>query len=209
MKVCLFDWDGTLLDNSLICQEATRHVFEVLGSVKRAPTLAEFISELEQHDGDYLKVYQARGVNASRDQLNEVYGPVYAKLVAGAQLNPGSLLTLRELSSSGVKLGLITTQLEHSVVPLMYKFEIYKLFRHFHFNSMDKSSAIIDVWEQHPFHRQDIFYVGDAPSDIRHANNARVVSVAYLNSPLPYNLVLAARPTFSIFHMTDLLKFIN
>jgi beta-phosphoglucomutase-like phosphatase (HAD superfamily) len=45
MKIMLFDWNGTILDDIPIWYESVKEIFRVFG--KRPPTIAEYFRELK------------------------------------------------------------------------------------------------------------------------------------------------------------------
>ena len=55
MKLVLFDWNGTLLDDTLLWYDVVLKVFHTFG--KQAPTLEQYFRELE---GDYFIIYTSR-----------------------------------------------------------------------------------------------------------------------------------------------------
>ena len=192
MKVCLFDLDGTILDNMPVWRKTVDGLFKRFG--KPAPTTAEFFQELESSQGDYLQVYLKWGIDASREELTAVFRSIYEGLAPQVGLMPHALDTLEHLAAKGIVLGLVTTQTEEISLPLLARFKIAGLFIHLRFHAIDKSSVITEILGSEGVPPEDCCYVGDSPSDIRHANKAGVVSVAYLDRSIPHELVLAARP---------------
>ena len=204
MKVCLFDLDGTILDNMPVWRVTVEGLFAKFS--KPAPTTAEFFHELERHQGDYLQVYLKWGINASRDELNAVFQSIYEGLAPQIGLTPYALFTLVKLTEKGVVLGLVTTQLKNVSLPVMARLEIARLFTHTRFHAIDKGSAIAEILTLEGVLPEDCCYVGDSSSDIRHANKAGVVSVAYLDRYIPRELVLSAAPRVAINSFRQLLE---
>lgn len=196
MKVCLFDLDGTILDNMPMWRKTVDGLFAKFG--KTAPTTAEFFQELEKNHGDYLQVYRKWGIDASREELNAVFRRIYERFAPQVDLMPHALDTLERLAAKGVILGLITTQTEEISLPLLNRFKISGLFIHLRFHAIDKSAVITEILASEGVPPEDCCYVGDSPSDIRHANNAGVISIAYLDRHIPSELVLAAQPKMII-----------
>lgn len=204
MRICLFDLDGTLLDNMPVWRKTVDGLFARFG--KTPPTTAQFFEELERGHGDYLQVYRKFGINAHRDELNANFKEIYESLAPQIRLAPFASHTLERLAVKGVILGLVTTQLESVSLSQMNRFDITNFFTHKRFHTIDKGSAITEILAKTGVHPRDCCYVGDSPSDIRHANQSGVVSVAYLDSHIPHELVLMAKPRVVINSFRQLLN---
>lgn len=204
MRVCLFDLNGTILDDMPVWRETVDRLFARFS--KTALTTAEFFRELEKNQGDYLQVYRKWGINASRDELNATFQSIYEGLAPQVDLMPHAMSTLERLAAKDVVLGLVTTQLENVSLPVMTRLGITDLFIHMKFHAIDKCSAITEILASEGISPEDCCYVGDSPSDIRHANKAGVVSVAYLDKHIPAELVLLTRPRVAINSFRQLLE---
>jgi len=75
MKALFCDWNGTILDDMPIWEQAMQKIFLFFG--KNPPTIGEYFRELET--GDHLDIHRKRGIIASRDELNAIYGPAYER----------------------------------------------------------------------------------------------------------------------------------
>ena len=210
MRVYLFDWDGTLLDNMVIWHETVGRLFQKYGKKSLTPSVSDFFRELDTYKGDYYQIYRTRGINASREEVNATFTIIFKELLAQPelQLTANARYTLRMLYGNGVTLGLITTQLEDIVMPLLERFELLPFFQYLRFHAIDKKKDIKEVLDEEGARCRECYYVGDAPSDVRHANNAGVVSVAYLGGYIPEALVMAAKPQRTIKDFRELLLFV-
>lgn len=203
MRVYLFDLNGTILDDMPMWRETVERLFARFGQIP--PTTAEFFRELEKSNGDYLQVYRRWGIEASREELLEIYQSIYEGLAHRILPTPHAVHTLATLSARGVILGLITAHPESTSLPILTRYRVNGLFKHMRFHAIDKSAAITEILAEESIPPEDCCYVGDAPSDIRHANKAGVVSVAYLDKHIPAELVLTAGPQVAINSFRQLL----
>lgn len=206
MRVCLFDLNGTVLDDMPVWRETLNRLFGKFG--KMPPTTAEFFRELEEAHGDYLQIYRKRGIEVERDKLNDIFGKIYEELVVRVQLTPNAAYTLDALAKAGVVLGLVTTQTEELSVPILKRFGLNDLFKHVRYHAIDKKTAIGGTILEEGAPKSECYYVGDAPSDVRHANSAGVVSVAFLGGHVPEELVMAAKPKMTIKDFRELISFV-
>ena len=188
MKILFCDWNGTLLDDMPIWDEARRKTFLAFGV--EPPTIGDYFRELES--GDYLEVYRKRGITASRDELNAIYEPAYEARLANATLFPGVAETLQQLHENGVLLVLVTSQQEALVIPLLNKLGIRHLFDDCAFHNFDKKAVITKIVQQNGAALNQCSFVGDSPSDIRHAKKARITAIAFLDDYIPEELLVDA-----------------
>ena len=203
MKLVLFDWNGTLLDDTLLWYDVVLKVFHTFG--KQAPTLEQYFRELE---GDYFIIYTSRGIDVTRERLNEIYAKHYQALMYQAPLMPGAQEVLQALHDSTHALYLVTGQLESLVSPLLEKFGIVSYFKSRKFHVTDKAGVINEVLEMEKVEPKNCFYVGDTPSDMRHAKKAGIVSIAFLGGHIPNECIANSQPDFSIQQLRDILTIV-
>ncbi len=203
MKMILFDWNGTLLDDTQMWFEAVKLTFKTFGA--KAPSIDQFFRELE---GDYFAIYQSRGINVSREKLNQVYESFYENMVTQVELNQNVMSTIRELSSRALLLGVITAQLQNLVIPLLQKFELLSYFPISEFHVIDKSASINKLLTRHAVPSTECLYIGDTPSDVRAARKSGVKSVVMRNVSIPPDLIIASEPDYLIEDISELLKII-
>lgn len=204
MTVLFCDCNGTVLDDTPICNESIRRTF--LAHDKRPPTSEEFFRELDT--GDYLEVYRKRGVIASRDELNKIFIPNYKARMWDVKLLPGVKKTLSKLRGKGIRLALVTTQQETLVMPLLKKFEIDSLFHHCSFHTLDKKSEILKILREEKADPEQAYFIGDAPSDMRQAKKAGVNTIALLTCHIPEDLLRATNADHYIRSFSQLLELI-
>jgi len=203
MKIVLFDWNGTILDDAPIWYESVKEIFRVFK--KQPPTIAEYFRELE---GDYLGIYQSRGITATRDDLNAIYEPYYNAHAQEAKLFFGVRKVLMTLAAREVIMGIITAQQEYLVISFLTKFCLADLFRHQEFSVLDKKTAIQKILAKESVAPQECCYIGDAPSDIRHGKKAGVKTAAFLSGYIPEDLLLKAEPDFTVRNFAEILQII-
>ena len=202
-KIVLFDWNGTLFNDTSVWYDSVKETFRVFG--KEAPSIEDYIRAFA---GDYLEVYRARGINVSREELNAIYEAYYENHMWRPELAKNAKNVLRALSDRNIFVGLITAQPRNLVLPLLEKLEIANYFRFRSFRCLDKKETIKKVLEIESGSPEACFYVGDSPSDIRHAKRADVKAVAYINGYIPLDLISAANPDYTINNLSEVLDII-
>lgn len=203
MRIALFDWNGTLLDDIPIWYAAVCEIFRVYD--KKPPTIAEYFRE---YTGDYLAVYRTRGITASREELNAIYAPYYATHIVHAKLFPGTKRTLRLLADRGITLGIVTAQQESLVVPLLEKFGLDGIFRDHAYHALDKVATIRRILAEAGVSAEECVFVGDSPSDVRNGVKTGVVTVALVGKYIPEDLIDLAGLKHKIHRLNELLAII-
>jgi phosphoglycolate phosphatase len=193
--IVFFDLNNTLLNDMYAWHAAVRAIFNAYGI--RPPTIAEHFQTLHQV-GSNLKVYEAYGIKGTIDDLNAIYDPAYEQYATRVALFPNVAEILQYLSIAETAIGLITAQKRKLAMPLLKKFGIDAYFNYMDFNVHDKTVSIRNILRTTSIDPHKCYFVGDAPSDIRDANNASVRTIAFLNGHIPEHLVMAAQPDYCI-----------
>lgn len=211
MKLVLFDWNGTLLDDVPNMYDALiKKVFDTCRLPP--PSLVEYFTAFAKN-GNWFEIFDQRNITLSRSEVLAIYQPEYELLSRNANLYPKVKETLEKLGDKGLRLGLISAQTAKLVIPFLEKFDIGKFFSYIKFDAFDKTISIQKILQNIPVREvvepEDCCYVGDAPSDIGQANNAGVVSIAYYNGHIPMELLEKEKPRFLIHKIGDLEKIID
>lgn len=204
MKILFCDWNGTLLDDTLVWEQSMRALFHSFG--KEPPTIAEYFRALET--GDYMDVYRKYEVTASRELLNAIYEQEYARRSSTVSLFPRVKETLEFLFHARVVLALITAQPYAIALPMLEKFNIDFLFRYLEFHSIDKKTIIRKIVQEKRVNPNECHFIGDAPSDMRHGRDAGVQTVALLNEYVPHELMHATNPDHCVHSFSEILRFL-
>lgn len=194
LKMILFDWNGTLIDDIHIVHEALfGEIFRSQG--KELPPLEEYYREIPSS----MIVYEKHGIVVKKEDVSKLYMEEYLRLATDVELYPGALEILEYLKSKGITIGLVTGQSAGAALPFIYeKFGIGHYFRHSVFESTYKKDSILNLLARTGVNHDECAYVGDAPSDMRHAKQAAVVSVAFVNGRCPLELLTGVGPMFYI-----------
>jgi len=193
--IVFFDLNNTLLDDMNAWHSAVRAIFSAYGI--RPPTIAEYFQTLHQV-GSNLKVYEAYGIRGTIDDLNAIYDPAYIKNISQITLFPNATEILQYFTESKVEIGLITAQKKELALPLLKKFGIDSYFAFMDFNINGKTKSIVRILKKTNTQPNKCYFVGDAPSDIKDADNAGVRTIAFLNGRIPERLVMIAQPDYCI-----------
>ncbi len=206
MKLVLFDWNGTLIDDMPIWYKSIKKIFELHNVTP--PSVGDYFKMLESAKS-YTEVYNSLGINLPQNELDRIYQEEYQKHLQDIQLSPGAKEVFDILTDKKVVLGIITTQLQPLFDPIFLRLRLEKYFKHVIIEVQKKSTAILHLCALERINPENCYYVGDSPSDIRNAKKAGVQALAYLNGYIPEELISATNPDFTISHFQELPKLIK
>ena len=201
-RVIIFDLNGTLADDWPQVYQSMCAVFEHYG--KTPPKIRDYCNTLVV-SGDYKKMYENWGIHVSRDEINSIFQARYAELIDTVEPVEGAEEFLRRFTTlSEHKAYLVTANSASGAIPLLEKFNILKFFQECRFDSINKTEDIEDIVQYSGVAKNRCYYVGDTPSDIRHANAADIRSIAYLNEYILKGNIEAEKPWKSITRLAQL-----
>lgn len=205
MNTIFWDWNGTLMDDMALVYAAACHIFSEHG--KQPPTMEEYFHEFK---GDYIHLYRDRGIDTDRDGLNEIFASYYLSNIDKAILVDKAMYVLKTLHEAGVRMYLLTGQLEHLVNPFWDKFKIREYFNAgTYYHVLDKAAALREIMEYHNLNPRECCLVGDTPADMMHAENAGVIQVAFLGEDTSTDVFGALSPDYFISHLSELLTILG
>ncbi|MFH1759060.1 MAG: HAD hydrolase-like protein [Patescibacteria group bacterium] len=189
MRLYLFDWNGTLLDDMPACYQAFCKTFTTFG--KEPITQDEFYS---QHEPETLAAYRAVGITAPKEELMALWSKEYESQIDELQLAPETIETLTTLQERDATLGLISGEQIGRGVRLMKKLGVFKFFRYIQFGANNKSHYIEQVCALGRVPQGECCYLGNVPSDIRFAQKAGVTAIAFITPHFDPRIMMAAKP---------------
>ncbi len=206
LKMMLFDWNGTLIDDIHIVHDClVGEIFRIFG--QEPPPLEIYY---QGFSGSAIDFFRNSGIVITKEEINKIFLGCYLTRVAGAELFPGAIETIDKLKNSDLIIGLVTGQNAAASLPLLYdRFQIGSRFRYTVFESFHKESSIRNLLAMAKIEPDECCYVGDSPSDVRHAKKAGVVSVGFANGKVPLELLMKERPMFIIDRLENLLNFVS
>ncbi len=201
----LFDWDGTLLDSAPTALLAFQKTFRQLGIDLSEEDYKSIYSP------NWYTMYEAMGLSRDRwAAADELWLRHNAELPV--QPVAGAHATLRELSSRGYHLGLVTSgtgsrvRREASSLDLISTFEVLvcnedTINKKPHPEALEKAMAAM---RQKP---QNCCYVGDSPEDIHMGKRASLLTVAVMSGYPCGQRLRETDPDISIERLADILDY--
>ncbi|CCH52819.1 phosphoglycolate phosphatase [Fibrisoma limi BUZ 3] len=173
----LLDLDGTLADTLPLCIQAFRQSIEPLAN--RQLTDEEIIATFGPSEEGTIRAlipdYVDQGITSYLRFYESLHGMC-------SQPFPGITQLLETLQKRRVRLGLVTGKGEHSTRISLQQFRLASYFEYVETGwvhgprKVDGIKAILSQWSDLP--KENVWYVGDAPSDILASREVGIPFVA-------------------------------
>ena len=174
MKAVIFDFDGTLADSL----EGVLAVYA--GPLRRVdPFTAEEIAS--SRNLSLLRLGRKLGLSWPTMIKLAVYGQHAFKLhIDKVRLYEGIAELLHDLDAAGIKMYIISTNLQSSIDTFLRKHGLSQYIHQVYGRAfvLDKSGKIRTLLRTEKLHREDVCYVGDEVVDIRSARRAGIKAVS-------------------------------
>ena len=193
IKIVKVDFNGTIINDWKSAHAGMAKIFETYGVPP--PTMVEFIHEVGV-TGDFFAFYLNHGIQASQDTFYSIFIPAYRKAQLNATIFPGLHDAFEAIVGAGIEIHLVTSARADLIIPLIEEVKIDSFLSASHFDVKSKQEVILKTVKKYNLHPYECVMVGDLPSDIIHAKNAKIRGIAFLNGDVPKEM-------FSELHTMD------
>ncbi len=171
----IFDWSGVISNDYFAVYKATMEIFKKL-EIKEI-TFEKFKKEFCL---PYMEYYRKNTSEVDKLLINQIFLEVYGRKVK-AKPFANVKSTLEKLKLKGIKMAIVTSQLEPFIKEEIAAFDLEDIFYQIHANVHDKISNLEKLLEKTGFSKEDTVFVGDTPHDVTAARKAglRIVASSY------------------------------
>lgn len=204
-RVLFLDLNGTLIDDWIPSYAGVRAVFDHYELP--CPTLADFIRGVA-HTGDYRGFYLDNGIEATRDELYEVYIPAYHAYQDELELMLGVHPALAQLQGAGIEMHIVTAARKDFAEHLILQAHIAPYCDGFHYHVHDKHAQVCAIINGMDVDPAQCAMIGDLPSDVYAANRAGISSIGFMNPHVPSDVFEGVAMHFQCDHWNNLAPFL-
>jgi phosphoglycolate phosphatase len=179
-KLAVFDWNGTLIDDSFANHAGANAEFKYLGVPEI--TLEHYRETMEF---PFIHCFNRNGVDTdtylkNRDELQRVFMDVYEPLQKQAPLREGAMALLDNLLDSGVTLMILSNHIQEHLEQQMADRHVHGKFKFISGNSdvstnaamtLSKLERLTKLLNDNNYKAEDCFIIGDSleePSIAKH-----------------------------------------
>lgn len=198
IKVVSFDWNGTLLNDSVWAFEGVKEVFRHFK--KPLPTIEEYRKGAEE---SFATFYQRRGIKSPRELLDRIINKKLASLPP-PKLFYDTSSTLRFFRKRNIKTALISSHKEQMLISDIAFYKIESLFDFVRGNAVNKTVSLEELIDYFKVEPREVVYVTDTAEDIIFAKSAGVIACAIPRGYNSMKKLIEAKPDYLISYLREL-----
>ena len=202
-KLAVFDWNGTLLADTVICWKATQRPLAFYG---RPPISLK--KQRETFDFPILRFYQRNGcdvdhVLATKDQSWDIFQKDYERLSAKARTRRGAKRLLKWLTNKDVTCIILSNYIDNKIMPHLDRLNIRHYFSHVSANNcggtsildtMNKYERLSEFMNTHDYCPDDTVIFGDSKEEPDIGRRLGITSFGITNGCISEPRLRAAKP---------------
>lgn len=201
IKLCVFDWSGTISDDRLPVYQANRKLCEHYGV-----TLLPYNEWLRATTMTPREYFASVGVTDNQETLFRIYKQYYIDVINSGTIPtvyPEAKPTLSALSEHNV-LAVVSSHPVESLQQEADHFDLRHLFKRLVGESKNKTEDLLTLVHKLGYSTDETVYVGDMIYDIRSAKAASITSIAVTTGYHSKNMLQAEHPDHIIDNLTQL-----
>lgn len=205
IKLCVFDWSGTISDDRLPVYEANRKLCEHYGVV-----LLPYDEWLRATTMTPREYFASAGVTDDQETLFRIYKQYYIDVI-NSGIIPTVYADADPLLTQLAQDKTLAVVSSHPVESLQHEADLFglrHLFKAFVGESTNKTHDLMALLEELGYDTKEAIYVGDMIYDIRSAKAAGITSIAVTTGYHPKAMLEAEHPDHIIDNLTQLRKLI-
>ena len=194
----IFDWSGVISDDFFAVYRATMEIFKKL-DIKEI-SFEKFRTEFCL---PYMDFYRKKTSDVNKLMINQIFLEMYGKKIkAKPYRNVKDVLT--ELKSKGIRMAIVTSQLEPFIKEEITSFGLKGIFTHIYTNVDNKVDEIENVLSKTGFGKDETAFVGDMPHDVAAARKAGLKMIASAYGYVDRKTIEKEKPDFIIDSIEEL-----
>ncbi|MCK5374713.1 MAG: HAD family hydrolase [Alphaproteobacteria bacterium] len=206
-KLAVFDWNGTLLADTVICWKATQSSFAFYG----LPPIS-LKKQRETFDFPIIRFYQRNGCDvdqilATKEQSWDIFQKDYEHLSAKARTRRGAKTLLDWLTKKDVTCIILSNYIDDKITPHLDRLNIRHYFSHVSANTrngpsildtMNKYERLSEFINTYNYHPDNTVIFGDSNEEPDIGRRLGVTSIGITNGCISEPRLRAAKPDHMI-----------
>ena len=204
IKNIIFDWSGTLSDNTDYAVQVIDHLFKRLGR-------KEGISKEEVRNNfslPYMTFYNKYFPNLTKEEQNGLYKEEISKTPV-PDVFPGVKETIGYLDYRKIKMCILSTDNYTTLNPEVKKSGLEECFIEVKGEVYDKGPVLVDMIKEHNFDPRFTLYVGDTDGDVNFGKYAKVQTAGMTWGLQNEHLIEESNPDYIFNNLIELQTLIN
>lgn len=212
VKLIAFDWNGTLLSDTLPSWRASNQVFKIYG--EKPISLKKF---RETFKIPIAEMWKANGITKeiNFEEQSKIYLKKYEKLVTKARTRSGSRQLLKWLGAKRITRAIFSNHVTPNIVKHLIRLDIHQYFdeilardagNHSHMHNRFKDQKLFDYVAGKKLKPHEVMTVGDTDEEIEIGKKFGYITVALTGGYQPIHVLKKHKPDYVIHNLKDLIK---
>jgi len=204
VKVVIFDWSGTLSDDTLPCYNAAMRLYDKFGMPK-----VNFDEWKKTTDVNAVTFFEKQGIKEDPDKLFKIFSEYYFESLDKFKLFDDTRDILSFLKSSGKSISIVSAHPEVHLQNEVKEFGVSGFMSSIFGGVKDKAEKLSELIKQLNVKPSEVAYIGDTIHDIRDAKRAGVFSIAISRGYHTEGQLKKEKPDFIINSLDELKNIIK
>ncbi|MBI2546926.1 MAG: HAD family hydrolase [Candidatus Aenigmarchaeota archaeon] len=202
IRLVVFDWSGTIIDDSRPVYETMSKIFDVF----KKPMMPfdqwkSFMSNI-----DSANIFKSHGIEGDPKKLGELWETNLIKVIENTKsiVYPDSVNIMQYIASKGKMIAVVSAQPEDHVRKEAVENGMSKFITRIIGEAFEKSIHLRYLCEEFGTDPRNAVYVGDMVGDIQAAKMAGMMSVAITRGYNSEDILAVQKPDFIISELSEL-----
>ncbi|MBN2067089.1 MAG: HAD family hydrolase [Candidatus Diapherotrites archaeon] len=215
IKLVVFDWNGTILSDTIACVLADNKVLSKLGLGKL--TVKKY---QETFDVPVLKFFEANGLKPELfwkniDLIYETFHSNYEEKAKNCRTRAGTRELLEWLQKNKIKAVILSNHTVENIEEHLKRLKINEFFQKVLANDSKKTALqnkkkwLQNFLRETHFKKSEVLVVGDGPEEIEIAKKLGAKSVALSQGAFSTKRLRKARPDFLVHNLKEVSRIIR
>ncbi|MDO8657370.1 MAG: HAD family hydrolase [Candidatus Levybacteria bacterium] len=217
IKLVVFDWNGTLIADTLTCMAAYNHVLDIFGG--KEVNLKAFRSTMVFPVIDFYIKHgcKRKELLQSSKKLGEIFHTYYESSVLKLRTRKNTKKLLEWLYQHNIELIILSNHTEEGIKSQLQRLRIKKYFSIVLANiALDsfmklrnKKEKLEHYLEQHKLKTSEVIIIGDSKEELEMGKHIGVKTVAITNGFSTVSQLKRANPDYLIDNLKQLITFVE
>jgi phosphoglycolate phosphatase len=216
-KLIVFDWNGTLLSDTMASWKAANICLEYYGG--KATTLARY---RETFTFPVIHYYHLNGIDtdtvlARREEAYTAFQSAYEQFAANARTRRGARALLEWLGHNGIDAMILSNYVTHKIEEQLARLKIRSFFKHVSghedgthiLQNTSKQQRLSDYLKAHGYAPRDAVIIGDSMEEPEIARHLGLTSVGITDGYISEKRLRAAKPDHIIRALPELIGIVK
>lgn len=207
MKLAIFDWNGTLLNDRELAHACVTEIFRQTAPTVAPPTLEQYVASITAKFADF---YYDHGVprTVTGEEMNDIRRPHYHENIHLARLQPHATKLLHFCTMSELPIAIVSASPD-DVETHLFHFGIHELFDRVRLKAWPKDQALRETAEHFDVCFSEAVYIDDTFDGLASARNIGMRTIGFTGGYNSRERIANANPDFIVDSLRDIIDILK